>query len=170
MTRAWSLAVASVLVPLSLLAGPVQPAGGEVSPPDLAEIAGEYYMGDGLGVNLTLVIAPDGTFSFKWQGCLGTYDTAAGRASMHDGELWLEPGPERKNLENRFLPVRWEGRLYLVSSNRLHDFANQIDRGTEPRSYAHGSFYLREGDWDKPVDGPPDLHADDPADSPLEEK
>jgi hypothetical protein len=161
MTRAWSLAVASILVPLSLLAGPVQVPGGEMPPLKVAEIAGEYYMGDGLGVNLTLVIAPDGEFSFKWQGCMGTYDTATGHASVHDGELWLEPNTEinteRKDLESRFLPVRWGGRLYLVSSNRLHAFAKEIDRGTEPRSYAHGSFYLREGDWDKPVDGPPEV-------------
>jgi hypothetical protein len=154
MTRAWSLAVASVLVPLSLLAGPVQVPGWKMPPLKVAEIAGEYFMGDGLGVNLTLVIAPDGEFSFKWQGCMGTYDIATGRASVHDGELWLEPNTERKDLETRFRPVRWGDRLYLVSSNRLHAFAKEIDRGREPRSYGHGSFYLRKGDWHKPVDGP----------------
>jgi hypothetical protein len=165
MTRAWSLAVASVLVPLSLLAGPIQPPGGEASPPGLAEIAGTYYLGDGLGVNLTLVVAPDGAFSFRLQGCLGTYARAEGRVSIHDGELWLET--ERKDSEFlHFLPFRWGDRLYLIPSDELHDFANAIDRGTEPRSDAHGLFYLREDDWDKPVDGPPDLHVDDPADSP----
>jgi hypothetical protein len=158
MARAWSLAVASVLVPLSLLAGPVQPRGGKTPAPGLKEIAGEYYLGEGLGVNRTLVITPDGTFSHRLSDCMGTYARVAGRASLRGGELVLELTPE-----TRFIPVRWGGRLYLISPDRLAGFTNAINQGYEPRSYAHGSVYLRKGDWDKPVTGRP-------ADWPLEVK
>ncbi len=36
--------------------------------------AGEYYAGDGLGVNTFLTIAPKSGFVFEWHGCLGLYD------------------------------------------------------------------------------------------------
>jgi hypothetical protein len=160
MTRAWSLAVASVLVPLSLLAGPIHEPAGETSPSGLAEIAGTYYMGDGLVKSLTLVVAPDGAFSFEGRGYKGIYDRAEGRASLHDGELWLETAEERKDLENRFLPFRWGDRLYLIPSDELYSFSKAIDRGVEPRPCDLGSFYLREGDWDKSVVGWPDLRVD----------
>src|SRR5438477_12939061 len=36
--------------------------------------AGEYYFGDGLGVNVSLALAPESGFVFSWHGCLGLYD------------------------------------------------------------------------------------------------
>ncbi len=37
----------------------------------IATVAGEYYYGDGLGMNCSLTITQEGRFSFKWQGCEG---------------------------------------------------------------------------------------------------
>src|SRR5687767_13739491 len=36
--------------------------------------AGEYYYGDGLGVNVRLLLTPQSGFVFQWRGCLGVYD------------------------------------------------------------------------------------------------
>ena len=33
--------------------------------------AGEYYEGDGLGVGISLALAPKAGYVFEWHGCLG---------------------------------------------------------------------------------------------------
>jgi hypothetical protein len=38
---------------------------------DPAVVSGDYYSGDGLGVNWSLELCQDGTFEFSWDGCLG---------------------------------------------------------------------------------------------------
>jgi len=158
MTRVWKLGIAAVLVSLSLLAAPVRPERPEPLA-GLEQIAGTYYLGDGLGFNFRLVIQPDGTFSYTWQGCLGTYAKVSGTAFLRNGELVLKPSSQQGDprLDTRFLPVRWGDRQYLVPSDQLLDFTNQIKRGAEPRSSSFGHVYLRKGDWDKPVSGAPDL-------------
>src|SRR5262245_42900344 len=40
--------------------------------------AGTYYQGDGLGTNVTLVLAPEGGATYTWTGCLGLYDCNQG--------------------------------------------------------------------------------------------
>ena len=162
MAQAWKLAIAVVLVPLSLLAGPARQERPEPIT-RLEQIAGTYYLGRGLGFNFTLTINPSGTFSYTWRGCVGIYAEASGRAFFRDGELVLEPS-SRKNqrLDTRFLPIRWGGRQYLVPSDQLPDFAKQVRAGREPRSSSLGDSYLREGDWNKPVTGEPDLPAEGP--------
>ena len=53
----------------------------------LKDIAGDYYFGDGLGVNCSLTVTAKGKFTFQWNGCLGTYDKNEGSASIQDGML-----------------------------------------------------------------------------------
>jgi hypothetical protein len=36
--------------------------------------AGDYYEGDGTGVNVSLTLAPNSGFVFEWHGCGGLYD------------------------------------------------------------------------------------------------
>src|SRR5262245_3676514 len=36
----------------------------------LNDIAGDYYFGDGLGVNCSLSVTAEGKFTFQWDGCL----------------------------------------------------------------------------------------------------
>jgi hypothetical protein len=160
MAQAWRLAIAVVLIPLSLLAGPVRPER-----PDpitrLEQTAGTYYLGRGLGFNFTLTIAPEGTFSYVWRGCLGIYGQAAGNAFLRNGELVLAPSFQKgaigAGLDTHFLPVRWGARQYLVPSDQLLDFARQVKERREPRSGPLGDAYLRQDDWDEPVSGAPDL-------------
>ncbi len=46
--------------------------------------AGEYYHGDGLGVNVFLMLAPQAGYLFEWHGCLGLYDRNYGKVSCTD--------------------------------------------------------------------------------------
>ena len=59
----------------------------------LKDIAGDYYFGDGLGVNCSLTVTAKGKFTFQWNGCLGTYDKNEGTASIKEGVL-LSAGGE----------------------------------------------------------------------------
>src|SRR3954452_14883212 len=52
----------------------IQLSAAEAITTSLKAIAGEYYFGDGTGVNCSLNVHQRGTFSFQWRGCLGTYD------------------------------------------------------------------------------------------------
>jgi len=51
-----------------------------VTQPDLPEDhwarewAGEYYVGDGLGMNVRILVAPTAGMTYTWRGCLGLYD------------------------------------------------------------------------------------------------
>ena len=58
--------------------------------------------------------------------------------------------------------VRWGPRIYLMGQNSFGIFIKAINLGFEPRQVdgyrAHyGTFYLREGDENKPIDGRPPL-------------
>ena len=149
------------------IGGLLAPAGeaarrGDRPENTVAAIAGDYYFGDGLGVNCSLKLGPDGRFSFGWRGCLGVYDQNAGAAKVEAGHLILKP--ERPNVREGFrgtatdfIPVRWGGRLYLIPEGDGREFCNAVNQGTEPRDRVHGRYYLRRDDWEKKVKGRPDL-------------
>ena len=131
----------------------------------LAAVAGRYYLGDGLGVNCSLVIEPEGRFSFTWRGCLGLYDENKGAAKLINGKLILKP--EQPNVREGFfgtatdfIPVRWGKRLYLVSRDDKKSFCEEVNQGREPRDNIHGSFYLRRGDEKIEVTGAPSVPKD----------
>lgn len=131
---------------------------------DHSQLTGQYYQGDGLGFNKTLNLSANGTFSYDWTGCLGTYDENQGPFRLEEGVLILSP--QKKNIRKsfkvepaRFLPVAWGPRLYLIPEKEILDFVNEINQGGEPRNGVHGRFYLRSGDEQKPVEGFPLLPA-----------
>lgn len=128
----------------------------------LDDLTGNYYFGDGTGVNCTLDVQKGGRFAFKWRGCLGTYDENQGAARLADGILIL--APEKPNLRDgfrgtptEFLPVRWGERRYLIPKEGILRFCNEINQGEEPRNQAHGYFYMRTDDWKKKAEGAPGL-------------
>lgn len=136
--------------------------------PNIAAISGSYYFGDGLGVNCTLVLKPEGEFSFIWRGCCGVYDQNNGKAELKGDRLLLSPKNDNKRggfrgTPEKFLVVHWGDRIYLVAdedrgSFGILDFCNAINQGDEPRKQRHGlGFYLRDKDWDKDAPGLPDL-------------
>jgi hypothetical protein len=53
------------------------------------EWAGEYYEGDGLGVNVSLILAPKSGYVFEWHGCLGLYDRNYGAVTLKDRRIRL---------------------------------------------------------------------------------
>ncbi|MFL6234851.1 MAG: hypothetical protein ACJ76N_17085 [Thermoanaerobaculia bacterium] len=162
MASARVLSVVSLILFLAVLLGSVPMAlGGSAQTASLAEIAGSYYRGDGLGLNQSLTILPGGSYGFLWRGCLGTYASSSGQATLRDGELVLTAYPQNEEsqevAEAFYLPVRWGGRLYLIRKDEMTRFIDEINLGTEPRDGARGLAYLREEDWEVAVSGPPDL-------------
>lgn len=129
--------------------------------------AGEYYYGDGLGVNVRLVLAPVKGFVFTWHGCLGLYDLNYGNVSFTDGKVKLlfEYPNVREGFQGivpEFLPIRWGKRHYLIPSDEVVHFTNAINAGTEPgvhRAFSQ-EFLLREGDENLPVSGLPSIPAE----------
>ena len=134
----------------------------DAEPIPLEGLAGDYYYGDGTGVNRWLSIRPDGTYFYTWRGCLGLYASAYGRLSLDaDGVAELGPAEEggEGGLSFKARFVRWGERTYLVPEDELLKFVEVINDGDEPRQGMRGSFYLRDGDWERPADGAPDLPA-----------
>jgi hypothetical protein len=72
-------------------------ATGEVP----AELAGKYYQGDGLGFNLSLTLARDGTFDCLWTGCLGEYGKCSGKWWKTDERLVLRTKSKEGMFEDR---------------------------------------------------------------------
>jgi hypothetical protein len=123
-------------------------------------IAGSYYYGDGLGTNCSLVVKPEGRFSFIWRGCLGLYGKNEGGAKIVHDHLILTP--EQPNdpkgfggTPTDFVKVPWGERLYLIPANAGHEFCDAVNQGREPRSNSHGRYYLRRGDAKKIATGLP---------------
>src|SRR5256885_5650535 len=130
--------------------------------------AGEYFFGDGLGVNVSLALAPDSGFVFSWRGCLGLYDLNYGEVEFSDGTIKLRfKYPNKRvgfeGIAPEFLPVRWGKRRYLVALDRMVDFTNAINAGTEPNTLfggQSGRFLLRRGDEKGQVAGQPNIPAE----------
>lgn len=124
--------------------------------------AGTYYQGDGLGMNVSMVLAPQEGVAARWNGCLGRYGSNHGGIFREsDGSLRFQfkhPNPAGfGGFPDNAMPVRWADRHYLIPKSELVEFVNAINNGYEPRAQSHGSFLLAEGDQHKPVSGLPAL-------------
>lgn len=131
------------------------PASGRASDPALASVAGEYYRGDGLGVNWMLELTPDGRYSFLWSGCLGVYEKDWGYYRLKDGKVqlsqakpplkpresgkpWIERVPTGLRL------IRWGTRRYLIPDEEKQAFCEAVRTGREPRTGSRGRFFLAD--------------------------
>jgi len=127
---------------------------GQLSEP---EWAGDYYYGDGLGVNVSLSLAPESGFVFEWHGCLGLYDRNLGPVEFADGLVKLRPQfPNSRRgfqgIATELLPIHWGNRHYLVPPNDLIDFCNAVNAQS-----VEGRFLLKEGHEQLKVSGMPDV-------------
>jgi hypothetical protein len=131
--------------------------------------AGEYYFGDGLGVNVSISLAPKSGFVFTWVGCLGLYDLNYGKVEEKDGKIIFLPELPNKRegfqgVDTEFYPVLWGERHYLIPMKRMIDFTNDVNSGfISPRSsykMFSGLFPLRESDREKPASGKPNIPAE----------
>jgi hypothetical protein len=124
--------------------------------------AGDYYSGDGLGVNIDLHLAPTSGFVFRWKGCLGLYDLNYGDVVEEDGRIkfiFRLPNEQKgfEGLAPEMFPVAWGQRHYLIPADDVIGFVNKINAGTEPRKGPSGMFLLRRGDERKAAPGFPVL-------------
>jgi len=124
--------------------------------------AGDYYYGDGLGVNVDLALAPDSGFVFTWNGCLGLYDQNYGDVTESGGKIRLlfrlpNEGEGFEGIAPEFLPIIWGERHYLIPADGVVRFANAINAGFEPRGSNSGQFLLKRGDASRQVSGYPSL-------------
>jgi hypothetical protein len=126
------------------------------------EWAGEYYAGDGLGVNTSVVIAPKSGYVFEWHGCLGLYDRNYGAVVWTNGRIRLSFTFENQRkafqgIAPELIPVSWGSRRYLIPADDLVGFCNNVNEGREPRNGSHGLYLLRRGDENKRVTGLPQV-------------
>ena len=124
--------------------------------------AGEYYEGDGLGVNISLAVAPKAGYVFEWHGCVGVYDRNYGSLAWANDRIRLSFTFDGKTqgvqeMAPEFTPVRWGKRRYLIPANDLVGFCNKINAGEEPRADVHGSYLLRRGDEGAEISGFPNV-------------
>lgn len=113
--------------------------------------AGEYYHGDGKGVNARLALAPKLGYAFEERSCLGPVDRNYGTVTPHEDRLQLEFTFEQHEIRQReispeLVVVHWGPRHYLVQADNVIDFCNAVNAGSEPRDDMHGLFALRKGD------------------------
>ncbi len=130
---------------------------GEVGQLGEHEWAGAYYLGDGLGVNVSLSLAPESGFVFEWRGCLGLYDRNFGPVEFANGLVKLHPRfpNTRKGFQGiatELLPIRWGNRRYLVPPDDVIEFCNAVNSGL-----VEGRFLLKEGHEQLKVSGIPDV-------------
>ncbi len=131
----------------------------EAQPFTMADLTTSYYFGDGLGVNCYLTLGADKRFSFKWRGCLGTYDENVGSWDIANGLVVLKPEKPNKRegfqgTATRMYPVRWGERLYLVPDDEMIDFCRSTSLDyVFGKDGFHGGrsgfYYMREGDEKK---------------------
>ncbi len=126
--------------------------------------AGEYYNGDGLGMNVELAIAPAAGVAIAAYGDTGMYAANAGSLIVQaDGNLVFHfdlpdlPKTRTGQFPDALHPVRWGQRRYLIPESELVDFANALNRGEEPRTTSNGWFLMAVGDETRQVAGMPDL-------------
>ncbi len=132
----------------------------EIKKRGVHEWAGEYYSGDGLGVNISLLMAPEAGFLFEWHGCLGLYDRNYGPVTDHGDHISLgftfnNDQKGFQGIAQKWTPIQWGERRYLIPSEEIVDFCNAVNSGSEPRNGARGLHLLRDGDENKDVTGFP---------------
>ena len=124
--------------------------------------AGSYYQGDGLGENVSLILAPKNGYVFEWHGCLGLYDRNYGNVTANHETIKLSftfPNMRQgfQGIADEFLSISWGDRKYLIPKNDVIGFCNDVNSGDEPRKRVHGRFLLRDGDESIAVNGFPEL-------------
>ena len=107
------------------------------------EWAGTYYTGDGLGMNVSIKIAPNTGVAYTWHGCMGLYDSAFGdiMETFPGGVRIALKTPDKPSSYNYMSDtlyfVRWGDRQYLVPEAQLQSMVNNFNQG----GYAKSSMF-----------------------------
>lgn len=135
--------------------------------------AGDYFYGDGLGVNVHLMLAPESGFVFTWTGCMGVYDLNYGEVEW-TGEsvklIFRQPNSRKgfQGIAQELIPVRWGGLHYLIPADGMIEFCNAINAGVEPPMktttksgesffFPGSRFLMRRGDEKRSIEGQPNI-------------
>jgi hypothetical protein len=109
----------------------------------------------------TILITPSNEYFDEIKSCITSGPVKFGTVrTLDDGLLELcpkarnQPGSEHCSMSN---VIRLGDRQYLIPLSSLDGFARALADGAEPRKDGVGSFFMRKGDWDKPVQGRPQL-------------
>jgi hypothetical protein len=118
---------------------PLDETNREIDP---SSLAGEYFVGDGLGYNLDLVLKKEGKFECTWRGCLGVYGKASGNWAVDDKGVKLSPVKSEGMLKDR--PV---GRVQIVTFRDRYLLLQEGDRGQFEKWGPRGWYcFHKEGD------------------------
>jgi hypothetical protein len=123
--------------------------------------AGRYYFGDGFGVNVFFVVAPNSGYCFEWRGCIGLYDKYDGGITCKTGFITLQadPGYEMARsigLSTALVPYKWGARYYLIPKEKTDQFLKDVATG-RVSNRGSSSLYLRRIDctekrgWGDPI-------------------
>jgi len=95
--------------------------------PDRAGLSGSYLLGDGLGVNVNLLLTKSGEFHCLDSSCGTTYGESSGSWSVEGSTISLRPLMENGSLRQttiRSLDVWTDNQTYfLVEGRKREDFA-----------------------------------------------
>ncbi|HWY74315.1 MAG TPA: hypothetical protein VN281_01795 [Verrucomicrobiae bacterium] len=147
-----------VVAIICILAATAGALGTDTNSINIRSVAGDYYFGDGTGVNCTLKLSSSGKFEFQWSGCLGIYDRNDGDFSIENEVLTIaakKPNIRKgfRGTPTVFFVISWGSRMYLVATNEIVEFCSAVNQRNEPRRGAWGDYYMRQGDWEKVAAG-----------------
>jgi hypothetical protein len=126
----------------------------------LAALGGKYGCSTGFE-SYTLTIRAKGRFTLEYRNCTGGFSIRGG-ATFVDGHLLLRTGLVFRFLGKAptdLIPICWGDRLYLVPKDAGENFCDHVNLDGSP-GYPLNTFYLREGDDKKPVEGLPTVPAE----------
>ena len=87
--------------------------------------AGEYFAGDGLGMNLRLWLAPRTGAAFQWHGCLGLYEQNFGTVESNGPYLsidWKIENDDPYVTDTRYVVTPFRNSIFLVPAHDVHRF------------------------------------------------
>ena len=126
------------------------------------DVAGQYFLGDGLGLNCSLLLTRDGRFKYVWTGCLGEYGRAKGTWKLEGDVVLTSIQPLRQTsvpptqlpqthqlarLGRRLVPVPWGKSMYLVDENEVPAFAASARKPLK----AYGAELIFSSDYKRPI-------------------
>jgi hypothetical protein len=176
---------------------PSAPHGARAQAASTRDVAGEYHFSTRFSGEV-ISFREDGSYTANASDCTTEYNYS-GSYVLRDGVVVVtiksatkhahgeseskavpvplsddkesKAGEERaQSSVERYLPVKWGGRSYLIPEDGLLNFCNAVNAGVEPRPTRDdpnynpfrddayfGAFFLRGGDEEKKISGLPQL-------------
>ena len=118
-----------------------------------SEWAGSYgYVVPNSTMSFQLVISPGSRFNLSMGGCFGRSEVSHGSVAYRDGFLMFDPGPSAEPGfpldSNAFIPIRRDGRNYLVGTQRVWSLAQAVQATAGVCSGDCPSVFTQESSWD----------------------